>query len=475
MLATLLLVMPIAAALSLARITDRARLLVFRSAAFIHLALTVALWIRPGGTLFGGYVALDAVGLLVLSPTSALFAGVSIYLGGYLARAEQRSHRVFIAALLVLEGALTVASASQHLGLFWVALETSTLASAPLLYFHHTGRALEATWKYLIVGSVGIALALLGTVFLAIAATNPAGETTLWIHELTAAGTHLSKPWLHAAFVLLLMGYGTKMGLAPMHAWKPDAYGEAPPPVAGLLAGTLTNCAFLGVLRATQICAHAGEAKFASSLLILLGLVSLAVAVVFIVGQADYRRLLAYASVEQMGVLVFGLGFGVLGAQGSLLHVLNNALNKGILFLAAGNLLQIYGTSAISGVAGALRRSPATGALLVVGLFAAVGLPPFGLFVSEFMILRAALSGGTTAWPAALYLALLALIFLGMCVAILPMAQGEPSAGEARLREPLSTLLPPAAFAAAALLLGVYVPRPMAAVIEAAARQLGGG
>ncbi len=475
MLAALLLVTPASAALTLANVSDRARLAILRAAAFAHLALSIALWMRPAGALFGGYVSLDPIGLLVLSPVSALFAGVAVYLGGYLARAERRSHRVFIAALLVLEGALTLACASQHLGLFWVALETSTLASAPLLYFHHTGRALEATWKYLIVGSVGIALALLGTVFLAISATNAAGQTTLWIHELTAAGEQLSRPWLHAAFVLLLMGYGTKMGLAPMHAWKPDAYGEAPPPVGGLLAGTMTNCAFLGVVRATQICAHAGEARFASSLLVLLGLISLAVAAIFIVGQNDYRRLLAYASVEQMGVLVFGLGFGVLGAQGSLLHVLNNALNKGILFLAAGNLLQLYGTSAIGGVAGALRRAPATGALLVIGLFAAVGLPPFGLFVSEFMILRAALAGGASAWPAALYLGLLAVIFLGMCVAILPMAQGEGPAAGRPVREPAGTILPPAAFAAAALLLGIWVPRPVSTMIEAAARQLGRG
>jgi hydrogenase-4 component F len=475
MLATLLLLPLLATAVTLARIPDRARLQIFRAVALAHLALTFGLWTRPAGALFGGYVALDAVGLLVLTPVSLLFAGVAIYLGGYLARAERRSQRIFVSALLLLEAALTLAAASQHLGLFWVALETSTLVSAPLLYFHHTGRALEATWKYLIVGSVGIALALLGTVFLAIAATDASGETTLWIRDLTSGTAHLAKPWLHAAFVLLLIGYGTKMGLAPMHAWKPDAYGEAPPPIAGLLAGTATNCAFLGVLRATQICTHAGEAKFASSLLVVLGLVSLAVAAIFIVGQADYRRLLAYASIEQMGVLVFGLGFGVLGTQGSLLHVVNNSLNKGILFLAAGNLLQLYGTSAISGVAGVLRRAPVTGALLMAGLFAAVGLPPFGLFVSEFVILRAAIAGGASAWPAALYLAFLAVIFLGMCSAILPMAQGGRPEGEGTLSEPRSTVLPPLAFATAALVLGLYVPRPLAALIESAARQLGGG
>ncbi|HUJ25748.1 MAG TPA: proton-conducting transporter membrane subunit, partial [Myxococcales bacterium] len=268
-------------------------------------------------------------------------------------------------------------------------------------------------------------------------------------------------------------GYGTKMGLAPMHAWKPDAYGEAPPPVAGLLAGCVTAVAFLGVMRIATICAHAGEAQFASSLLILLGLVSMGVAAVFIVGQSDYRRLLAYSSVEHMGILVFGLGYGIAGAQGALLHVLSNALAKGVLFLVAGNVLQIYGTSAMGGVTGLLKRAPFSGALLLVGLFAALGLPPFGLFVSEFTILRAALSGGASAWPAALYLGFLALIFLGMCAAVLPMAQGEQPAAPAR--EALSTTLPPLAFALSVLVLGVWIPRPIAQVIDAAARQMGGG
>src|SRR5438132_9392680 len=243
MLATLLLLPVFAAAIALARVPDRARLQLFRAVAFAHLALAIALWNRPAEHLFGGYIALDAVGLLVLTPMSALFAGIAIYLGGYLRRAERRSHRIFIAALLLLQASLTLAAASQHMGLFWVALETSTLVSAPLLFFHHGRRALEATWKYLIVGSVGIALALLGTVFLAVAATDADGETTLFVADL--AHRSLSKPWLHGSFVLLLIGYGTKMGLAPMHAWKPDAYGEAPPPVAGLLAGAVTSVAFL--------------------------------------------------------------------------------------------------------------------------------------------------------------------------------------------------------------------------------------
>ncbi len=472
MLATLLLLPALAAAASLPMTSDRLRVQLFRAVAFLHLALVVSMWSRPPGPLFGGYLALDAPGLLILTLSSLLFAGVSVYLGGYLARAEQRPLRIFIASLLGLLGAVSLVCCSQHLGLFWVAIEITTLVAAPLLFFHHSGRALEATWKYLIVGSVGIALALLGTVFLAVAGTNPSGETTLFLSDLLA-GHALAKPWLHASFVLLLIGYGTKMGLAPMHAWKPDAYGEAPPPVAGLLAGAVTGVAYLGVLRMTSVCVHAGEGPYASSLLVLLGLVSMGVSAVFIVGQSDYRRLLAYSSIEQMGILVFGLGFGIAGAQGSLLHVLSNGLAKGVLFLVAGNVLQIYGTSAMGSVSGVLRRAPATGALLVLGLFAALGLPPFGLFISEFTILRAALSGGASAWPAALYLAFLAIIFLGMCAAVLPMAQGAGPDGERQAPEPLSTTLPPALFAAAVLVLGVWVPAPVASLIAAAARQLG--
>ncbi len=474
MLATLLLLPVLAAAISLPMVSDHARVQLVRATAFTHLAFVIVLWRWHPEHLFGGYLALDAPGLLILTLSSLLFAGVSVYLGGYLERAERRSLRVFVAALLGLEGAVSLVCCSQHLGLFWVAIETSTLAGAPLLFFHHSGRALEATWKYLIVSSVGIALALLGTVFLAVSATSGAGETTLWLRDLLA-GHPLSRPWLRASFVLLLIGYGTKMGLAPMHAWKPDAYGEAPPPVAGLLAGAVTSVAFLGVLRVTSILVHAGDGAYASSLLVLLGLVSMGVAAVFIVGQSDYRRLLAYSSIEHMGILVFGLGFGIAGAQGSLLHVLSNAMAKGVLFLVAGNVLQIYGTSALGGVTGVLRRAPLSGVLMVIGLFAALGLPPFGIFISEFTILRAALAGGASAWPAALYLVFLAIIFLGMCAAVMPMAQGGRPEGEAPAREPLSTTLPPAIFAAAVLVLGVYVPPPIARVIAAAARQLGVG
>src|SRR6266478_7430831 len=185
---------------------------------------------------------------------------------------------------------------AQHLGLMWVALEATTLASAPLIHYNHHARSIEATWKYLLIGSVGIALALLGTFFLAYAALRAGLGSSLFFGDLIREAPGLSLPWLHAAFVLLFVGYGTKMGLAPMHTWKPDAYGEAPGLVGALLAGGLTNCAFLAILRFVQICNAAGEGAFARHLLVAMGLVSMAVAGVFMAGQRDYKRMLAYSS-----------------------------------------------------------------------------------------------------------------------------------------------------------------------------------
>lgn len=472
MLAIFLFLPLVAALASLRAPSDAWRLPIVQSVALIEAALVALLFAQGPWSLFGRYLVVDAAALLVLGTIWGLFLGIAFYLSAYIARAEKRPLRGFVFALLILINALSWATVSQHLGVFWVAFEAATLASAQLIYFHHSGKALEATWKYIIVGSVGIALALLGTIFLAVAATDPAtGETTLWLPDLLA-GRAFSKPWLHAAFVFLLVGYGTKMGLAPMHAWKPDAYGEAPPPVAALMAGGLTTCAFLGIVRVTAVLTRAGEAAFASSLLMLLGLVSLGVAAAFVIGQSDLRRLLAYSSIENMGVLVFGLGFGALGTEGALLQAVNNALNKGILFLIAGNLLQTYGTTAIGSVRGALTRTPLTGVLLMAGAFAAMGLPPFGLFVSEVTVLRAVLAGGA-AWAAVLYLGFLSIIFLGMAAAFLPMAQGEAPAGTVPIHEPWSATLPSACFAVGALVLGVYVPKPLLSLIHLVAQQMG--
>ena len=213
---------------------------------------------------------------------------------------------------------MTLVTLSHHLGLMWVAMEATTLASAPLLYFNHNARSLEATWKYLLIGSVGIALALFGSFFLAYASLKAGLESTLLFDQLVKDAPHLSPPWLHAAFVLLFVGYGTKMGLAPMHTWKPDAYGEAPGMVGTLLAGGVTSCAFLAILRVYQICRAGADAEFAREIMIFMGLLSMAVAAVFMVRQRDFKRMLAYSSVEHMGILVLGVGIGGLAVYGAL-------------------------------------------------------------------------------------------------------------------------------------------------------------
>src|SRR5205085_9485210 len=232
---------------------------------------------------------------------------------------------------------------SQHLGLMWVAIEATTLCAAPLLHFNHHARSIEATWKYLLIGSVGIALALFGTFFLAYAALRAGLGSSLFFTDLVREAPRLSRPWVHSAFVLLFVGYGTKMGLAPMHTWKPDAYGEAPGIVGTLLAGGLTSCAFLALLRVYQICSAGSEAEVARRLMIGMGLLSMVVAALFMVRQRDFKRMLAYSSIEHMGILVLGIGIGGLAVYGALLHLINNGLTKGVLFLSAGNIHRAYG------------------------------------------------------------------------------------------------------------------------------------
>ncbi len=256
------------------------------------------------------WLVLDPLGKVILLVVSGLFLFCSFYAIGYLKYRQERSNRVFCACLLAFLGLMGLVTWSHHLGLLWVAIEATTLVTAPLIYFNRTKRSIEATWKYLLVGSVGIALALLGTFFLAYSSMGGGRQTSLMLDELLRDAPRLSKPWLRAAFVLLLVGYGTKMGLAPMHTWKPDAYGESPGVVGAVFAGGVTSCAFLAFLRVYQICIAAGEGAYASKLLLFMGLFSMAVAGLFMVGQRDFKRMLAYSSVEHMGILMLGLGIG---------------------------------------------------------------------------------------------------------------------------------------------------------------------
>jgi len=424
----------------------------------LHAAACAVITIAPPAPFASGWLAVAPLSRVLLGFISLQYLVLSFYAPGYLAARAERPNRVFCAALIAVIGPMSAVMVSHHLGLMWVSIETATLCTAPLLYFHRTRQSIEATWKYLLIGSVGIALALFGSFFLAYSAAKGNVGTSLLFEDMVHNAANLSKPWLHSAFVVLLVGYGTKIGLAPMHTWKPDAYGEAPGLVGALLAGGLTTCAFCALLRFVQIAYAAGDGALARELLLVLGLVSIAVAAVFLARQRDYKRMLAYSSVEHMGIIAFGVGIGGAGTYGALLHLINNGFAKGVLFLAAGNIHRAFGSRSTDRVSGALRRVPASGGLFLAGFFAVTASPPSGLFLSELTILMAAFAAGQY-WAAGLFLLLVAVAFMGMGATVLKVVQGTPHDGDAtRQREPLLTVLPPLAFLVLVLVLGVYVP-----------------
>ena len=488
MIVALLLVPALAGLAAFFIRSDHIRRVMLVAAPAVHLALVALAWTRPVAPSRSGWLALDAPGLLFLTVTSVLFALASLYGVNYLAH-EQHAARpdfeegtlfadgpeaVFTGCLLLFLATMTLVTVSQHLAVLWVAVEATTLASAPLIFFHRHHRSLEATWKYLLVCSVGIALALLGTFFLAIAAAHGGGgEASMVLSRMVAQAASFHQPWLKVAFVFILVGYGTKMGLAPLHTWLPDAHAEAPSVASALLSGALLNCAFLAVLRVHQVMIAAGMGEFSGELLRLFGMISMAVAAVSIVGQSDYKRMLAYSSVEHVGILALGVGLGAAGTFGALLHAVNHSVVKATLFMLAGNILAITHTKSTATVRGVSRILPVTGVLWIAGMLAITGSPPFGLFVSELAIARAAMDGGRFV-ILGLYLFLLFVVFLGMGRICLDMAQGEPTPGTARQREAVWAVLPAALLLAGSVLLGLAPPGRLIALLHAAAASLGG-
>ncbi len=435
----------------------------------VHLAITLAVLADTPPLSPEGWVGLDPLGKIVLLSISLLFLACAVYAVGYLAYRQERSNRVLCMGVLVCLSAMTLVTMSRHLGLLWVALETTTVSMAPLVYFNKNARSIEATWKYLLICSVGIALALLGLFFLAYS-TIVAGqiEPTLLLDPLIASAGKLHPAWLHAAFIFLLVGFGSKMGLAPLHTWKPDAYGEAPGLVGALLSGGLVNCAFLAVLRVYQICAASGaELVFFRNALMALGFVSMAFAAVFMVRQTDFKRMLAWSSVEHVGILAVALGLGKGALFGALFHVLNNGLSKGVLFLSSGNIHRSYNSKTTDVVRGALRRLPWSGALFLAGFIAITGSPPFSPFLSEYQIVSSAFMQGSGRAGAA-FLLLLAVVFIGMASTVLPLVLGDPpkELQASEYRERFLTVGPPLFLMGIILMLGVWIPEPLLVLLR---------
>lgn len=464
----------IMAALAIAVPSNRWRPWLMPAGGLVQLILVLTAICRPADqaplTGLDGWLLLDPLGKVVLGFLGVLFFLCSLYAPGYLALRSDRPNRILCANLFASLAMMSLVTLSHHLGLMWVAMEATTLVSAPSIYFNHSPRSLEATWKYLLVGSVGIALALLGSFFLAYSSLKSGLESTLLFDQLIQVAPQLSPQWLHAAFVLLFIGYGTKMGLAPMHTWKPDAYGEAPGIVGTLLAGGVTSCAFVAILRIYQICRAGSEAEFARQIMVFMGLFSMAVATVFMSRQRDFKRMLAYSSVEHMGILVLSIGIGGLAVFGGLLHLINNGLTKGVLFLSAGNIHRAYGSKLTDDVQGAMQRVPFSAGLFLAGFLAITGSPPFAPFVSEFTIVNAAIDSGQFL-TASLFLLMLAVVFIGMGATVLKVVQGVPTEPNENngLHDRVSTVAPICLFMALVVFLGLCVPPPLESLLRDAA------
>ncbi len=442
----------------------------------VHLVMTaIALQGQEERGLYG-WLNLDPLGKVFLGLVSVLFFFCACYAPGYLIQRQQRDNRVLCTCLLLSLGMMTMIILSHHLGLMWIAMETTTLVSAPGLYFNHNSRSLEATWKYLLICSVGIALALLGSLFLAYSAVYAGLESTLMFDDLVRQAPQLSVPWLHAAVVFLVVGYGTKMGLAPMHTWKPDAYGEAPGMIGALLAGGMTNCAFLAILRFVHISNAAGEGEFIKRMLVFLGLLSMGVAAALMTRQRDFKRMLAYSSVEHMGIVALGVGIGGAASFAALFHVVANGLGKGVLFLSAGNIHRVYASKLTAEVRGVVHRMPWSGSLFLMGFLAITGTPPFAPFVSEYSMLSAMFRQGHH-WAGGLFVLFLLVTYFGFGTTVTSMVFGCPSAAAEKspFRETFGTTWPIVAFAVLVLLLGVWLPPPLAEMLNEATSFLEAG
>jgi hydrogenase-4 component F len=427
----------------------------------VHVVLTFWLFLNPPVVAPNAWLGFDPLARAVLPVVSLLFFVCAAYGVSYLRIRSERSNRVFVTSLLAVLGLISAGHQARHLGVLWITTEAVTLAAVPLLHFNNTPRAFEATWKYLLVGGTGIALSLLGSFCLGYASLYGGSAGDLTFTALTAQGVALSRPWVLTAWVLLLVGYGTKMGLAPMHTWKPDAYGEAPGIVGAIMAGAVTTVAFTAILRVRAVVVASGEGPIADHTLVVVGLFSMLVAALFLLGTRDFKRMLAYSSVEHMGILVIGAALGSAGLWAALFHVWSNALTKGSLFLSAGNIRRAAGSPSMDAVRGMAVITPRSAALFVTGMFAITALPPFGPFFSELLVVRAALGSGH-GLAIAIFLVCLLLSFFGMTRVAFGIVDGRPRpemrTNGKRFVETAGVIAPPLLLLALSLWLGLFTP-----------------
>jgi len=382
---------------------------------------------------FGGIFYVDSLSIIIINIVLIIGFLAAVFSIGYLeeelrhGKIEEGKVKTYYMLMYAFMFTMVFALSVKNMGIMWIAIEATTLASAFLVGFYNDKRAIEATWKYVIICSVGIAIAMLGIIFLHLSSVGLfEGPQLLDWTALYGSAKALKSPVLRLAFIFILVGFGTKAGLAPMHTWLPDAHSQSPSPISALLSGVLLNSAMYAIIRTVSIVnKNLGSSLFAGRILMAAGLLSIAAAAIFILTQKDYKRLLAYSSIEHMGIIAFAMGiFTPAAIFGALFHMINHSFTKSMLFLSSGSILQKYGTREISKIRGLLRALPVSGTVFFLGLFAIAGSPPFSVFASEFNIIAAIFENGNF-WLGSIFALLLAIVFAGIAVTLFKIFWGD--------------------------------------------------
>ena len=456
------------------------------------IAVALAARVLAAGTvsLANGFFYADALSALVILLTASVALVCSTYSIGYL-RDDQQSGalgddasgeqiaqlRMFYTLTPLFVFSMLFMAVANNLGVMWAAMEVTTLTSVFLVTFYGKVTSLEAAWKYAIIGGVGLSMALFGTLVTYYAGRGLTGSQALsglnW-SVLAQHAAQLDKTSMRLAFVLVLMGYGTKAGLAPMHTWKPDAYSEAPVPSAAILSSALLNCALYCLIRFYILTSRCLGAEYPGRLLLLFGLLSMGVSVPFVLVQKNYRRLLAYHTIDHAGIMVTALGLGgALGSLGLMLHMVFHTIAKSLLFLCAGNVSQHFRTDLFSKIKGGVMRAmPLTGVVFLMAMLAIVGMPPFSLFQSEFLIVRAAMVGGHIL-TGVLFVLFGTGVFAGALLHIGNLVLGPSGDAPVAPRRPWrnGSLL---ALASALVIIAFWVPAPLLELVRQAAHVVSG-